>query len=235
MESYLDQILNLDDGNGIEMIYDHMEYESFFPKYIERIQKVKQIKFFTPRYNTEGKRIYYYHSTSLRLDLYDDREYVKDILDSIKLSNEQFLLINGSLYPTIPTNGTNKNETFNNKYIGHSILIIYDKKKNQFYIIDSNGAANLYKYYDIAKRIFFDEPIEIKEAMILQQLEAKLTDFENELDGYCVAWSYLYAILFILSETKDIKEIPTVIMRKCDNSPVKLRKLIRNFTFECSY
>jgi hypothetical protein len=235
MDSYLDQILNLDDEDGIKIEYDHMEYELFFPKYIERIQKIPQIKFFTPRYNTEGKKIYYYHSTSLRLDLYDDREYVNDTLNIIKSLNEPFLLINGSLFPTIPTNGNSKNETLDGSTIGHSILIIYDKKKNQFYIIDSNGAASLYKYYDIAKRIFFDEPIEIKEAMILQRLESKLSVFENEVDGYCVAWSYLYGILFILSDTKDIEEITAVIMKKCNNSPVKLRKLIRNFTFECAY
>lgn len=234
MESYIDNLLNIEDGDGIELEYDHQEYETFFPKYIERFQKVSEIKFITPAYNTNYKIIYYYYSTSLQLHLYDDQDYVKHVINTIKLSNKQFLLIKTSLQPIIPTNNNGKIETISGNSYGHLILIIYDKIKNQFYIIDPSGSAYNFKYYKIAMKKFFNNPIEIEEAILLQHLESQALNFKNEIRGYCVAWTYLYVILFILSETKDIVNIANIILKKCNNDPTKLRKLIRNFTFECA-
>lgn len=236
MEAYIDYLLNIEDSNGMEIEYEQKEYEASFPKYLERIHKISLPKFYTPRYNSSGQIVNIYNSKELKLNQFFDEDYISDVLKEIKTSDTEFKVFEASLMPAL-ANNIHVNKTTINQWIGHSILIIYIKKDDQFYIIDSNGAASIYTYYGEAKRSFFGNPIEIKESLILQRLEEKIENFESEIGGYCTAWAYLYAVLFVYSDKKDngtIIDIASLILTKCENNPIKLRKLIRNFTYEAN-
>jgi hypothetical protein len=233
MEQYLDKVFDLDEEDGIFVKYNRDQYEKGFLKYIENFHDISLPKFKTPRYNKDGEFMYYYMTNELIFSLFTNKSYVKHVIETIKSSENIFSIINCSLYPVIDMNGSKKNETTINTWNAHSILVIYIKKDDIFYIIDTDNIDGIYTYYEYARYMFFNRFIVIEETNILQCLEYKAKNYEGEFDGYCVAWSYLFANLFLLSYDGNINKILNLILYKCESNPTKLRKLIRNFTFLC--
>lgn len=122
----------------------------------------------------------------------------------------------------------------------HHIVILYIKKDDIFYILDTSGMSQDYTYFENARKFLFGNSIIVKSVELLQRLEGSISDYEGENKGYYVAWSYFLIRCYIINDNEvSINKLIKIIIPACNSGENKLslmmRRLIRNFTHECIY
>lgn len=124
------------------------------------------------------------------------------------------------------------------KNIAHSVLIVYWKDENKFYICDSTGThGDCQKTYETLNKIYdvvFDSNYEII-GYSIQDLEQK-NKYVRYLNGeysrgYCLAWTYLLAYIIIKYNWIGLRTIDLIELMKwnIEYSPKLSRQLVRGF------
>lgn len=221
---YIDNLLNQDDLMLEYEINSEIISDEPFEEYIDRYIKRKSIIYENPmEYYKNGNILKYVKkSPSLYLEFYKNTRYKSSNINKI---------INNNKFTIIPISLSEFKKDNNKHHFGHSILAIYIKKEDKFYILDLSGAAYKYDYFIESLNNMFEKYEILDKMNELQQREYRVEYYNGESVGYCVSWCYLFIICYIIdNENYEIVYIIYGILCACDGNPITLRKLIRNFT-----
>lgn len=179
----------------------------------------------TPNFDENMNVKSWYFSKEIELFKYISDSYIEAFNKLLKERTEEFTIIPAYLYSII----------FKRANL-HSTVVIFEKRKDLFYIFDPSGASEDYSFFEYAKNKFFPKNKTIKSMNKLQFLESKIPYLENELDGYCHTWTALFIKCFLLyHKDMEIEEIIECILNVCNNNERTLRKLARIFSYEQMY
>ena len=226
MESYLLDLLNNEENFMDMSVIEEKEYH-----FLDNISRECRYKFNiypTPNFDERMNIKSWYLSDTIELFKYIFDSYVISFKEILKERTEEFTVIPVHLYNFDSVNFKRSEH--------HSIVVIFSKKEDLFYILDPSGVSEDYSFFEYAKNKFFPNNKTIKLMNKLQFIESKIPYLENELDGYCHAWSALFIKCFLLyHKDKEIEEIIDCILNTCNNDSISLRKLVRIFSYEQTY
>ena len=214
---FIDPFILEDDKEIDIMDYTYEAFDQNIGRYCKK-EIQYPLKFIYPDNN---------RSSLLFLHFYKEK-CMKDNIKKIKDNKTKFTIIRTFLIK-------DKNKSNN-----HHIIILYIKKNDTFYILDPSGASIDYEYYEEAKNLLFENYIIVKSMETLQGLEGSVEDYKGEIKGYCIAWSYFFIRCYIINNDEvELDELIDLIISACNRDRSKLeimmRRLIRNYTYECIY